>query len=96
MGYVRGFVHGSVVGTVVGICLAPQPGARTRQQLAAFGTAARDGIQVAERTVRRVAPFASSAVHVARQQVEKARQHDDDPLSVEGSVRIHNETNGRH
>ncbi|HEX4755849.1 MAG TPA: YtxH domain-containing protein [Candidatus Dormibacteraeota bacterium] len=95
MGYVRGFVHGSVVGAVVGICIAPQPGDRTRQQLAAFGAAARDGYQVAERTVRRVAPFASAAAGVARHQVDKVIR-DDDALSVEGSVRIHNETNGRH
>jgi gas vesicle protein len=95
MGYVRGFVHGSVIGAVVGICVAPQPGTKTRQQLAAFGTAARDGYQIAERTVRRVAPFATAAAGIARHQVEKA-VHDEDDVSVEGSVRIHNETNGRH
>jgi gas vesicle protein len=95
MGYVRGFVHGGVIGAVVGICIAPQPGDKTRQQLAAFGSAARDGYQVAERTVRRVAPFASAAAGVARHQVDKAIR-DDDVVSVEGSVRIHNETNGRH
>jgi gas vesicle protein len=95
MGYVRGFVHGGVVGAVVGICVAPQPGVKTRQQLAAFGSAARDGYQIAERTVRRVAPFASAAADVARHQVDKVI-HDDDGLSAEGSVRIHNETNGRH
>jgi gas vesicle protein len=95
MGYVRGFVHGSVIGAVVGICVAPQPGAKTRQQLAAFGVAARDGYQVAERTVRRVAPFASAAADIARHQVDKVVR-DDEPASVEGSVRIHNETNGRH
>jgi gas vesicle protein len=95
MGYVRGFVHGSVIGAVVGVCVAPQPGAKTRQQLGAFGSAARDAYQVAERTVRRVAPFASAAAGVARHQVEKV-VHDDEAVSVEGSVRIHNETNGRH
>ena len=94
MGYVRGFLHGSVVGAVVGICVAPQPGDKTRQQLAAFGAAARDGYQVAERTVRRVVPFASAAAGVARPPVEKVA-HDDEGVSVEGSVRIHNETNGR-
>ncbi|HEY8675769.1 MAG TPA: YtxH domain-containing protein [Candidatus Dormibacteraeota bacterium] len=95
MGYVRGFVHGSVIGAVVGVCVAPQPGAKTRQQLGAFGSAARDAYHVAERTVRRVAPFASAAAGAARQQVEKV-VHDDEAVSVEGSVRIHNETNGRH
>ena len=94
MGYVRGFVHGGVIGAVVGVCVAPQPGVKTRQQLAAFGAAARDGYQVAERTVRRVAPFASAAADLARHQVDKVVR-DDDSLSVEGGVRIHNETNGR-
>ena len=96
MGYVRGFVHGGVTGVVVGLCIAPQPGTKTRQQLAAFGAAARDGYQVAERTVRRVAPFAGAAAELARQQVASVRRDADDPVSVEGSVRIHNETNGRH
>jgi gas vesicle protein len=96
MGYVRGFVHGGVAGVVVGLCIAPQPGTKTRQQLAAFGAAARDGYQVAERTVRRVAPFAGAAAELARQQVANVRRDDDDSVSVEGSVRIHNETNGRH
>jgi gas vesicle protein len=96
MGYVRGFVHGGVAGVVVGLCIAPQPGTKTRQQLAAFGNAARDGYQVAERTVRRVAPFAGAAAELARQQVANVRRDDDDSVSVEGAVRIHNETNSRH
>lgn len=96
MGYVRGFVHGGVVGVVVGLCVAPQTGTKTREQLVAFGAAARDGYQVAERTVRRVTPFAAAAAGVARQQVDRVRHDDDDAISVEGSVRIHNETNGRH
>jgi gas vesicle protein len=96
MGYVRGFVHGGVAGVVVGLCIAPQPGTKTRQQLAAFGAAARDGYQVAERTVRRVAPFAGAAAELARHQVASVRRDDDDSAAVEGSVRIHNETNGRH
>ncbi len=96
MGYVRGFVHGGVAGVVVGLCIAPQPGPKTRQQLAAFGAAARDGYQVAERTVRRVAPFAGAAAELARQQVSSVRRDADDAVSTEGAVRIHNETNGRH
>ena len=97
MGYLRGFVHGGVVGVVVGLCVAPQPGSKTRQQLAGFGAAAKEGYQVAERTVRRVAPFAGAAAELARTQVDKVRHDDeDDSLSVGGSVRIHNETNGRH
>jgi hypothetical protein len=96
MGYLRGFVHGSVVGTVVGLCVAPQPGPKTRQQLAAFGAAARDGYQVAERTVRRVAPFAGAAAGFARQSRGRDIRDDDGVVSGEGSVRIHNETNSRH
>jgi gas vesicle protein len=96
MGYIRGFVHGSVIGVVAGLCVAPQPGSKTRQQLAACGAAARDGYQAAERTVRRVAPFASAAADVARHQVEKVRHDDADAVAVDSSVRIHNETNGRH
>lgn len=94
MGYIRGFVHGAVVGTVAGICIAPQPGNRTRQQLSAFGSAARNGYQVAESTFRRVAPFANVAATMARQQVDKVMKDDDAVGS--GSVHIHNETNGRH
>lgn len=95
MGYVRGFVHGGVAGVVVGLCIAPQPGTKTRQQLAAFGAAARDGYEVAERTIRRVAPIAGAAAELARHRGDKARHEDDESVSVEGSVRIHNETNGR-
>jgi hypothetical protein len=50
---------------------------------------------VAERTVRRVAPFMTAAAVVGRHQVDKVIQDDED-VSIEGSVRIHNETNGRH
>ena len=95
MGYVRGFVHGTVVGTVVGLCIAPQPGRRTREQLQAFGAAAREGYGVAEKTVRRMAPLASTAAHIARQQAERVRHGDTEEVSVEGSVRIHDHTNGK-
>ena len=52
MGYVRGFVHGAVAGTLIGLWVAPQSGERTRAQLRAFGKAARDGIDTAQRTAR--------------------------------------------
>ena len=94
MGYVRGFVHGGVVGVVVGLCIAPQTGSRTRAQLSGVAGAARGGYQAAERTVRRVAPFAGPAATVAREQVDRVGNEDDTATS--GSVRIHNETNGRH
>ncbi|MDQ2961209.1 MAG: hypothetical protein M3R48_09230 [Candidatus Dormibacteraeota bacterium] len=94
MGYVRGFVHGGVVGVVVGLCVAPQTGTRTREQLSGFAEAARDGYQIAERTFRRVAPLAGAAAGVARDQVEQAL-HNDDAGSEGGAVHIHNQTNGR-
>lgn len=97
MGYIRGFVHGAVAGTVVGICVAPQPGERTRQQLAAFGRAAREGYDVAQRTVKQVAPVVSGVAQVAREQVARARRAEDDaqPVSVEGNVRVHTDGNGK-
>ena len=49
MGYIKGLVHGAVVGTLVGLWVAPQSGERTRAQLRAFGKAARDGIDTAQR-----------------------------------------------
>jgi hypothetical protein len=33
MGYIRGLIHGAVIGTIVGVCIAPQEGRRTREQL---------------------------------------------------------------
>lgn len=98
MGYIRGFVHGAVAGTVVGLCIAPQEGVKTRAQLAAFSKAAREGYGVAEKTVRQVAPFATAAASIARDQLQKARRHpeDEESLSVEGNVRIHTEGNGHH
>jgi len=99
MGYIRGFVHGTIAGTVVGLCVAPQEGVRTRAQLTAFSRAAREGYGVAEKTVRQVAPIASAAATMAREQIQRARRHGDDEsdaLSAEGNVRIHSDGNGRH
>jgi gas vesicle protein len=96
MGYIRGVVHGAIAGTVLGICIAPQPGEKTRQQLAAFGRAAHDGYDVAQRTAKQMAPVVSAAAHMAKEQVAKVRHSDEDSdaVSVEGNVRIHADGNG--
>ena len=86
MGYIRGVVHGTLAGTVIGLCIAPQTGTRTRQQLAQFGRAARDGYRGAERTVRKMTPMVSPLVSLVR--------HAGDEAS-EGTVHIHDHTNGR-
>ncbi|MGO8685670.1 MAG: hypothetical protein ACLQT7_00600 [Candidatus Dormibacteria bacterium] len=77
MGYIRGFVHGAVAGAVIGICIAPQPGERTRAQLSALGRAARGGVDTAQRTAKHVAPVVSGAAAAARHQVERRRHHED-------------------
>ena len=77
MGYIRGFVHGAVVGTVVGLCVAPQPGERTRAQLSGFNRAAREGYGVARKTVGQIAPAVSGATSVARSQVERLRHREE-------------------
>ena len=94
MGYVRGFVHGSVIGVVAGLCIAPQTGDKTRAQLTGVANAAREGIGVAQRTARKVAPFASLAVTAVREKVEAGSSEDE--AGYAAAVRIHNETNGRH
>ena len=93
MGYVRGFVHGGIVGVVAGLCIAPQTGDRTRAQLSGVANAAKEGLGVAQRTARRVAPFANLAVTAVRDKVESGS--DDDVEDLATAVRIHNETNGR-
>jgi gas vesicle protein len=95
MGYVRGIVHGTVIGTVVGICIAPQQGKRTREQLSAFGNAAKEGYGLAEKTVQSVAPFANAAFQVVRNQLSHSpRDRHEDDFGIDANVRIHQETNG--
>ena len=93
MGYLRGLVHGTVVGTVVGLCLAPQTGKKTREQLSSFGSAARDGYGVAQKTVRQVAPLAGAAAAIVRRNKPTIHSETEDIFS-DSNVRIHNETNG--
>jgi gas vesicle protein len=95
MGYIRGVVHGTVIGTVVGICIAPQQGKRTREQLSAFGTAAKEGYGLAGKTVHSVAPFASAAFQVIRNQLTHGqRDRDAEDYGLDDNVRVHQETNG--
>jgi gas vesicle protein len=77
MGYVRGFVHGAVAGTLIGLWIAPQSGERTRAQLRAFGRAARDGVDTAQRTAKQVAPVMGGAAALAREQLERRRHHEE-------------------
>jgi hypothetical protein len=77
MGYVRGFVHGAVAGTLIGLWVAPQSGERTRAQLRAFGRAARDGVDTAQRTARHVAPVVGGAAALAREQLERRRHREE-------------------
>lgn len=85
MGYIRGLVHGAVIGTIAGICIAPQPGKRTREQLSALTTAAREGYGIAQRTVHRVAPLAATAAHMARERMRA--DSDTDAVTVNGTGR---------
>jgi gas vesicle protein len=77
MGYIKGLVHGAVVGTLVGLWVAPQSGERTRAQLRAFGKAARDGIDTAQRTAQHVAPVVRGAAALAREQIERRRHREE-------------------
>jgi hypothetical protein len=77
MGYIRGFIHGAVAGTLIGLCIAPQPGERTRAQLRAFGRAAREGVDAAQRTAKHVAPVVGGAASLAREQIERRRHHEE-------------------
>lgn len=90
MGYIRGFIHGTLAGTVLGLCVAPQNGKKTRQQLSGLATAAREGYDLAQRTVRRMAPYASTAAGAAREQVERVRRHENGNgvVELEGSVSV--------
>lgn len=61
MGYIRGVVHGAIVGTTIGLCIAPQEGERTRQQLRGATATVRQGLDRAQETAQRLAPAAESA-----------------------------------
>lgn len=81
MGYLRGFVHGAVAGTVIGLCVAPQPGERTRLQLREGVKAVREGAEVTARTLRRVAPVVGPMASTAAQMVDRVRHRNDDEMA---------------
>lgn len=93
MGYIRGLIHGTVVGAVVGVCVAPQEGRRTREQLQSVGIAVRDGAQQVVDTAKRVAPTAQIAARQVGEVVGNVRgkvtgRHEDELISVNGSVTV--------
>lgn len=73
MGYVRGLIHGTIIGTAVGLCIAPQEGRRTRDQVQRATAAVRDGAQRAQETARRVAPTVQQAARTAGEAVGTIR-----------------------
>jgi gas vesicle protein len=83
MGYVRGFVHGSVAGVALGLCVAPQTGDKTRQQVSATVKAVREGVQATMHALEKMAPMASGAVHA----VDRVR-HRERSSEGNGSVRV--------
>jgi gas vesicle protein len=93
--YIRGLVHGTVLGTVVGLCIAPQEGRQTREQINSVATAVREGAQQVVEAARRVAPTAQVAarqvgevVSNVRERVERRRHGDAEEalISVNGSA----------
>ena len=97
MGYIRGLAHGAVVGTVIGLCVAPQEGRRTREQIQGIAIAIRDGAQQVVDTARRVGPTAQTAarqvgevVGNVRGKVVRRRDESDDGalISVNGSATV--------
>lgn len=94
MAYIRGLIHGAVVGTVVGLCVAPQEGRQTREQIQSVATAIRDGVEQVVDTARRVAPTAQTAARQVGEVMSNvrgkvARRHgeseDGQLISVNGS-----------
>ena len=65
MGYIRGVIHGMIIGTAVGLAIAPQEGARTREQVREAAERMRTGIEGAKTTARRVAPQVREAAGTA-------------------------------
>lgn len=102
MGYIRGFVHGAVVGGIVGLCVAPQPGPKTRKQIMKFIDTARDNVQKAQDTARKVTPLAQDAAKTMsdkagfmRNSMEKIWHHETngEAMSVNATA---DATNGVH
>ena len=78
---------------MIGLCVAPQEGKRTREQVRRTTDAVRQGVQRAQETARRVAPTVQSAAQSVGEVVGSVRsrlQHDADEealISVNGGNR---------
>jgi gas vesicle protein len=96
VGYIRGLAHGAVVGTVIGLCVAPQEGRRTREQIQGIAIAVRDGAQQVVDTARRVGPTAQTAArqvgevvgNVKGKVVRRHEEADEALISVNGSATV--------
>ncbi len=95
MTYIRGLVHGAVAGTVIGLCVAPQEGRQTREQIQGIVNAVREGAQQAVDTARSLKPTAQAAAHQVGEVVSNVRgkvdrrRHDSEDgqlISVNGSA----------
>ena len=84
MGYFRGLVHGTVLGTVIGLCIAPQEGRQTRDQVQRVANAAQDGAQKVMEAVRQVAPAAEVAARQVGEVVSNVRGKVERRLHGEG------------
>ena len=73
MGYIRGVIHGMIVGTAVGLAIAPQEGARTREQMRTAAGRVRQGVDSAQETARRVMPQVREAAGSATAIVDSLR-----------------------
>jgi gas vesicle protein len=87
MGYIRGVIHGAVIGTALGLAIAPQEGARTREQVRATAEKVRAGLEGAQETARRVAPQVREAAETAAGAVaslqNRIRHREQDPAGIE-------------
>ncbi|MFN2451024.1 MAG: YtxH domain-containing protein [Candidatus Dormibacteria bacterium] len=92
MGYLKGFIHGAAIGTAVGICVAPQPGRKTREQVSSFAGSASGAAAKAQDAARQAAPFvqsaASTVVGAASSVKDKVTGGDDPAIAVKGQVTV--------
>jgi gas vesicle protein len=87
MGYIRGLIHGAAIGTIVGVCIAPQEGRRTREQLQRTAATVQQGARRAQETARRMGPTMQSAAQSVGEVVGSvrgmvARQHEPEEAFV--------------
>ena len=87
MGYIRGVIHGMIIGTAVGLAIAPQEGARTREQVRDAVERMRTGVEGAQTAARRVAPQRREAAETAAAVLDGLRarvaRHGEDAEGIE-------------